>query len=262
MIKTHIFYIFLATIIFSCSNSTVKKNNTKGSFPLPKTKTNQYAKNIDFYSLEGEKIHLSSEERLEANILAIILPGRDTFCISDYTGLVDSVVVKKNFIVFNYSIRGGSGVSLEKSTVICVSKDRIFNSLEFHSLEKDIILGSRLQDSIITVKEIKIDPTDLMKNGSIELTKSVVEKWNGKAQKNDIYKTHLIFDSTEKIFYNKSIVMEGRFYINNSSPRYIAINGKLNSVLLKTDTCLRIDMIWYIKRGNELLEITENCNYQ
>ena len=91
--------------------------------------------NIVLYSIENKlsKINLCLDELNEKII--INLSSSESLCINGFKDLTEEIkVIKRKFLLFKFRIRGGTGVALRRSVLVCISNDRLFKVFDVLSM--------------------------------------------------------------------------------------------------------------------------------
>lgn len=177
----------------------------------------------------------------------------------------DIKVMNKKFILLQYNIRGGSGVKLEKTTLVCINNGHLLKSLDIISLDKYEFKETydKVADSLKLYDESGIYSLKLVdfkyEKKNFKLSIIQYQKVRSKHYNNGNYENtdtiKLKFDQKNKVFYNKKISLKGKYTIENSNIKQKTFNGKMYpSIELKNYQYFIIDNIWYYKFLGNILE--------
>jgi hypothetical protein len=100
--------------------------------------------NLNVFSkvLENKKISVASMENKDEQVnvsfdyvhmeCIFSLSSSKAVCVNEFTDLGDSIEVLDNhFIAFNYIMRGGSGVKMHRTILLCISNGNFLQPLMF-----------------------------------------------------------------------------------------------------------------------------------
>ncbi len=233
---------------------------------------NSFSQSIDSKSLivnsltnKPEKIDIELDD--VNNRIIIKSSSKDTIYLNGYTDLVSTIkVLNKKFIFIQYKIRGGSGVKMEMTTLICVNKGQLYKSLYIISMEKYELKDThdKSTDSLKLYDENGLYSLEIsnLKEEKEDFQLSLIQdqKISSKHYKKDDYEKldtiKLNFDKKNKVFYTKYVTLKGGYKIKDSKMQQKVFKGKsYPSIDLRDNKCIIIDNVWYdILRGNYLIE--------
>lgn len=250
--------IILTFAIISCSN--VSSQTTETQVLTLKTLSNEIENvNIEFDNINDRIIfRLNSKKKLS---------------ICGYRGLVGDIkILGQKFISVNYYVRGGSGVKMQKTTILCISHGELYKALDILSNESYDFNETydRATDSLELFNEhglysLKIIELEDMKE-TFRLSTVMYQTVMSKHDKKDNYKKidtiKFFFDEKNNSFYMKYLSLIGDYTIEGSKNGQRTFYGeKYPSIKLRDDEYVNIDKVWYNKmRGNRLVKILNTCN--
>jgi hypothetical protein len=183
-------------------------------------------KAIKLLSLEGQEVSVSIMDSSLHDKAVIQLNDSVTICLNGSRGLIDDVsVINQKFIEVKYRIMGGSGVGIQKYTLICVSKGQMYRAIDLEYLfESDYSDGNETGDSAIfdehSLHELNFNyfsNSDSLKARIIEHRneQSKIEPRNNKNLWDTLY---LNFDSLNFIFYSGFDSLGGNYTLTCDGP--------------------------------------------
>jgi hypothetical protein len=194
---------------------------------------------VSLLSLENRKVRVKIEFDGRTDRMIVELNQNERMCIQDARGLDTAAIILANkFIELPIVMRGGSGEAVRKCILICISKGKLYKSLDVISLIKNTITG---------ISDIELNISGLIeKNNSFRLI---------------IGETTIPFDIDNRIFFDGYYTLNGIYWVN-SDKDYVKKqvtfqNEKYPSLFLQY---IFIKNKWYSTGSNELMELTTNCD--
>lgn len=255
-----IFYLLIIVTLATFSSSNVSSQTTEKQVLTLNSLSNETKKvNVEFDNVNDRiTFQLNSKEKL---------------CINGYRGLVENIkILSQKFIIVHYNIRGGSGVKMQKTTLLCISNGELYNALDILSMESYEFKETydRMTDSLGLFNEHGMYSLKIMKlentNQTFRLSTIQYQTVMSKHDKKDNYKKidtiKFFFDEKNNSFYMKYLSLIGNYKIECSKNVQRTFYGeKYPSVKLRDDEYVNIDKVWYNKmHGNRLVEIPNTCN--
>lgn len=199
---------------------------------------------ITLHSLEDKEVTVTIKFDYHNDKLILELNPNEKMCIEGFRSLNQDIgILSQKFIKLQFSTWGGSGVSVHRYSLICISGDRLYKSIDVISLVRNLVDGSN---------DCQLDFTGLVeKNKSYEMTVAG--------------ETPLHFDMDNKIFFNSFENLNGLYYVNSdkdlSSKEMNFQNEKFPSICVnQNDIYIFIRHKWYEKsHENHLMESTSSC---
>ena len=231
-------------------------------------------KKLTLTSLLNESVKVNIELDNVNDRITFVLNTKEILCINGYRDLVENIkVLNKKFVSIHYKIRGGSGVKMRRTALVCISKGRLYKALDVLSMESYAFKETydKVTDSLGLYDESGIYTLkfDNLRNDkqSIQLSAIQYDKVKSKHDKNKNYeKTDTIkfyFDEKNKVFYTKYISMKGNYKIEiegAKSEQRIFKGEKYPFIKLRNDEYIFIDNVWYNReRGNHLQGTLSSC---
>jgi hypothetical protein len=192
----------------------------------------------NLFAQEFKRLSIKSIEDIEKTIefkrdvarsrLIVILANSDSICILDIVHLINIQAINNKFIKIQAQSRGGTGVSGERTILICISADKIFSALDIESLSK------HLDQIEYEVKLQSIIPIRSDYSLKVKVFSNINSSSANKALRKDT--VQLFFEPKLKIFYNNLKDSPFKSEINLQS------NQKLN---IQTEKCPYIKLLDY-----------------
>ncbi len=258
MIVKNIYILIITAVLSFVSNHAMSQENED--------------MNLELNSLSNESVRVNVELDDVNDRITLKLNSKEMLCLNDYRGLEEDMKILGNkFIVIQYRTRGGSGVKVRKTALICISNGKFCKALDVLSTEsyefKDTY--DKATDSLKLYNEsglCTLRLVDLQNEGQGFMLHAIqYEKVKSKFNKRDNYeKTDTIkfcFDENNKVFYTTYLRLEGNYKIEGEMNSQRFFKGqKYPSIDLKNNQYIFIDNVWYNKmRDNHLAEISGSC---
>jgi len=200
---------------------------------------------LHLLSLEDKEVSVKIDFDGRNDELVLELNTNEKICIFEARYLSQDIkILSQRFIELQIGVRGGSGVSVHRYVLICISGDKLYKSVDVISLVKNLVDGSI---------DCQVDFTGLTeKNKSFELIANGEKAFH--------------FDSENKIFCNGLENLNGLYYVNSdkdlSSKQLNFNNEKFPSICVnQTAIYIFIKHKWYVEsHENHLMELTSCCN--
>jgi hypothetical protein len=216
-------------------------------------------------SLDGaiQKIHvLPDDEKGTLNISYL----NDTLHVGEFEGVQDSIaVLDRKFLKIVYSVRGGSGIHLRHTLLLCVRNGILYQSIHITSVfDEEFIDFSKKVDSLNPVDKKSVYELKLNLLGSnMQNYKLNINLHDEKRSKHDTLNNYnhneqvvLNFDTSQNIFYgsNESISEYFTVYDPKTQKEHKEfIMGTFPVILLGTFNYYYIKDEWYERNDfNEL----------
>jgi hypothetical protein len=214
-----------------------------------------YSQELVSQSKDSEIFNLLSLENKEVSVkinfddrndrLILDFNADEKMCILGARYLSQNIkILDKKFIELQIGVRGGSGESVHRYVLICISGDRLYKSVDVFSLVENLVDGSI---------NSQVNFTGFRRNNN-----SYEISITGEAT--------LQFDFNNKIFFNGFENLTGRYNVNSdkdlSNKKMNFNNEKFPSICVNFDEkYIFIEHKWYIEGSeNHLMELTSNCN--
>lgn len=198
---------------------------------------------ITVISLENKPVKVNISFDYPHMISILTLSTSDTICRADFTGLVDKVkLLNENFIAFNYQMRGGSGVAIQRTVLIGVSNGKFVIVADLLSCENDYFTWA-IREYKLAILKLETD------NNGYNL---IVREHDTVESKTEPSKNHetidtlaLRFDKKNKVFYNDVEMLKGQYSMDhNGTERFF--KGNICPVIrLKNECYYFMDNHWY-----------------
>lgn len=198
---------------------------------------------FNLLSLEGKEViaKIAFDDRNDR--LLIELNENEKMCILNAKYFSEDVkILDKKFIELQLGVRGGSGESVHRYVLICISGDRLYKCIDVISLVKNLV--DQIIDSQVNFVGLR------EKNNSYEMCISG--------------ETSLQFDLKNKIFFNGYENLNGLFNLNSDqdlSNKQIDFKNEIFPMICVNfgQKYIFIRHKWYVKGQNHLLELTSFC---
>jgi hypothetical protein len=191
-----------------------------------------------------------------------------SFCLYGFKDLDSLNVLDDKFIFIKYRVRGGSGVKLRKTLILCASKGAFRISMHVLSLNEYTFDATYdpVEDSLQPPYERGIYEVNILK---LEKESSryflSVKEYEKKISKKDTAGNHEIldtlrlgFDAKSKVFYSEYKTLKGPYSLDGKSKVF---KGEQYPVIkLLSNEYYFINNYWYDRvRGNCLVEAFSPC---
>lgn len=222
-------------------------------------------------SLENEEISVCVDFDEINNFISINLDSKNKICIDGFKELIDIKVSGNKFLLLNFSIRGGSGVQLIRTAIICVSNGKIFKSLDIlssvHSFFNDAYNNNSKIDDEENLYQVALKLVPEAKSNQLILqvneNEMVKSKGNPLKNKTEKEKSILYFNNHQKIFQNNLKALSGKFEIDDGKSDIISREFKdetYPAIIFRNYEYYFIDDSWYIKdQINHLTKFSNSC---
>ena len=229
------------------------------------TQKTEELQSVKLNSLEGNSVIVNVKlDDVNDKITLMLKPTR-IISISGYRGLLSDIkIINHNFIYLSFYIRGGSGVKLVRTTLVCVAEGKLYKSMDLISMQSYVFKNTYNQkvDSMglyddSGIYHISFLDSKYDKNNEYKLKAIQYEKIKSKYAPNKNQETSdtlcFSFDVNSRVFYNQYKTLK-ESYIISEKPQLMK-GQKYYSIKLKNDEYFYIDKIWYTKNnGNRLTE--------
>ena len=203
---------------------------------------------INFLSLENKEVVVKYGYDPNKDRLILELNPNEKLCLQGARG-ADAKIFQKKFVEIESPMPSGSGESVHRLVIICVSDGKLYKSIDVVAFVKDYTSGE-------CSFEVKF-PDLIEKNKSFELIVNVINK-----------ETRLQFDFENKIFYNDFVILNGPYSVNGDIDQITRQmnfqNEKFPAVTVDpAGMYLFINHRWYSKlSGNywHMEEFSSDCN--
>ena len=228
-------------------------------FQLVPCLAQRQAFNIRSFDGPVRKIYLVSDYTKDALTISCL---KDTLHVKDFTTIVGEIsILKNNFLKVSYKTRGGSGIHVQHTIILCVDNNRLYQALHVTSLgNEEFIDYSKPVDTANLVDEKSVYEVKLSLIGNSVPTYKLNlnihnEKWSKhNSSTNHIYnKTAILkFDKDLKIFYNtdKNISHDFTIYdpkTGSESKQFIF--GRYPAIILDSYSYYYIKGEWFEKNA-------------
>jgi len=241
---------------------------------------NLYAQEVDnqnviVNSLENVSENVNVELDYPNDKIKLTLFPSEVLCINGYRGIFENIkILGGKFVVLSFGIRGGTGVALGKTILVCVSKGHLYNALdilskqieEFTKTYNEEVDAKNLYDEHHTYKVTLVNLENDKKDG-YKLTCTVYDMVKSKHDPTTNHESldtlHFSFDEESKVFYNQYIALKGNYLLGSSptSKQKFFKGGKYPEIKLRNDEYVFIDGTWYTKfHENHLIVASDSCN--
>lgn len=222
-------------------------------------------------SLENEEINVCVDLDEINNFISINLDSKNKICIDGFKELIDIKILDNKFLLLHFSIRGGSGVQLIRTAIVCVSNGKIFKSLDIfssvHSFFNDaynnkIKIDDEENSYQVLLKLVQKAHSNqvILQVNENELIKSKSNPLKNKTEKEEFV---LYFDNHQKIFQNNLKTLSGRFEIDNGKSETTSrefMDKAFPAIIFRNYEYYFIDDSWYIKdQINHLTKFSDSC---
>ena len=214
-------------------------------------------------SLENVKTLVHIHYDLVDDKITLSLPSAEKLILSEYRGLNEEInLLDEKFILFNFRIRGGSGVALNKTVLVCISNGKFFIAADMISTENDeTLIYNKSLDSILP-NEIRKYELKIIKLLYDEQGYSII------AREHDIFESRenpnknyvstdtikLNFDKAHKVFYSYFENLKVDYTMDDEKMRYFG-RGNYPVLEIKEGAYCFWDNQWHFKdRSNNLME--------
>lgn len=244
-------------------------------------------KSFALNSLEDKPTNINVEWDIVNNKITIALTPSEAFCISGYVPderVEKMEILDKRFLLLSFRTRGGTGIGLGQTILICVSNGHLYKALNIIASEdyyftktynKEVDAQAMYDESekyrvhIISIQESK--------KSNYKLTVTQYDKVKSKYNPNTNHETldtlRFNFDEKNKVFYDKYILLNGSYtVIDNpqknkqmdfSGQKYPGIEGITRKGLFYGNEYIYtyINGIWYtLTNKNQLVKEWDICN--
>jgi len=171
-------------------------------------------------SFEGKQVKIIVYPDCVHNMLTIKLGHHDSICINEYMDEDRHEKIKilnKKFIVVPFEMRGGSGESLSRTLILCLTKGRLH--IAFMGFSEDWAGGAENDQigtcrfKVISINTDSLNGYRLIAKQYQKITSTHHPKRNYVASDTLYFK----FDRENKVFYNKSITLNGNYVIDSTT---------------------------------------------
>jgi hypothetical protein len=179
-------------------------------------------------TLENDELMLTIHFDNVHDKITLELNSEDNLVIYGYRGLINPITILcEKFIEITYRIRGGTGVSVERYILVCISENKLYKAIDVtskvYSEFKEIYVPSIDSLNLYDESELYKLSFKLFNDGDrmfrilalkTETVKSKIDP--SKNYSSDSLLT-LNFDFRNKIFYNKKVSLNGTFTLINDN---------------------------------------------
>lgn len=223
-------------------------------------------------SLSNESVKVNVELDNVNDRITFKLNSKEKLCINGYRDLIENIKnLDKKFIAVHYIIRGGTGIKMRMTALVCISKGKLYKALDVLSTESYVFKKTydKATDSLGLYDESGLYTLEFnLRNNkqNFQLSAIQYEKVKSKYDKNENYeKTDTIkfyFDEKNKVFYTKYISLKGNYKIESEGVKneQRVFKGEKYPLINLRYEYIFIDKVWYYKMpGNLLEEISGSC---
>ncbi len=250
--------LILSLVFFLFRNVSVAQDELTGALAKDSKKdTKAYV----IKSLEGQKRKIVIMPDYVNHVLKIYCP-KDTVRVDDYWDVPPEVhLLGNNFIKVDYEVRGGSGVGLGNTVIICIRRNKLFEAM--HTLRYLTGEGAGEEDSYkINVNLINSDKG--IYKLTIKVHDEVHSKYTPEINYNYNNKTVLSFDRDKNVFYSIKGNLYGTFKVydpKTEKETQQQIRGNYPVIILGKNNYYFIKDGWYaLGDSNSLQKYTSRSS--
>lgn len=224
---------------------------------------------LELNSLSGKSVRVNFEPDDVNDKITLKLDSKEMLCINGFRELEEDIKVLNNkFIMIHYKIRGGSGVKVRKTTLVCVADGKLHKALDVVTTVSHNIgdLNDSWKESVKQSDNCGLYVLKLigLQNQGKEFLLTAVEHEMeySKADKQDNFEREdsvkLFFDDVNKVFYTKMMTLNGRYMVEGElgSLRKFR-NQVVPFISLKNEEYVYIEKEWYyLEPGNRLTKVS------
>jgi len=253
----NIFILIFTTALTFISTNAISQTIEKLSFTLSSLSNESAKVNVELDNV-NERITFTSN-------------SKEKLCINGYRDLVENIkILDDKFIAVHYIVRGGTGVKIRMTALVCISKGKLYKALDVLSTESYVFKDTynKAADSLELYDESSIYTLKFnLRNGKQNFQLSAIqhEKVKSKHNKKNNYEKKdtlkFYFDEKNKVFYTKSVSLKGNYKIESAKNKQRVFKGeKYPLTNLRDNEYIFIDKVWYNKvHDNNLIEISSSC---
>lgn len=218
-------------------------------------------------SLEGDDCIIRVNPEYTNNKISITF-NSDSICIPDFTDIVGDVQVYGRFLKITYSLKGGSGIKIRRTLLLCINNKHLYTAMHFLSEYKESLdkAYNTVADSLHLFEEYRHYSVNFynINDNSLGLEIHDQNKSQQDSTRTYTYDTtiSLKFDKNHMAFINDYEILSGDFNVNKSpSEEYKkSINGNFPILKIVDIKYYLIDGIWF-EQGNHnvLFQYSYNC---
>lgn len=219
--------------------------------------------NIRALDGSAQKIRVADDEKGNLIISCLL----DTIYIPNLNNITEVRLLKHAFLNVIYDSRGGSGLHIQHTVIVCVNNKRLVEALHFTSLfHEEFIDFSKPVDTADMVAVNSTYGVSLMLTGdaakNYKLNAKIHDKRTPKLSQDDNYSrdniARLNFDPGENIFYTSKLKLSGHYTIvgtnaKNDADQYL--KGKFLIANFGKMTYYYVKGCWFERGyGDELVK--------
>lgn len=203
--------------------------------------TKQDTRTYNLKSIDGKNQKVTIIPDYENHVLKIT-SLKETISISDFWGVPPEIrLLNKNFIRINYSVRGGSGVGLGNTMIICVNGSHLYQAMhvlryltgESGGIQEEYRVKLHLVGNSVNNYKLKASIHDFVDSKPFPKENYVYDN-----------NTTLAFDVRQNVFYSVKQGIYDRFITTKNKTKQ-KVNGNFPMIILGKDTYYFINGKWY-----------------
>lgn len=188
---------------------------------------------------------------------------KDNLILSGVQDLVESKIHSQNFLELKFRVRGGSGVKVRRSVLLCISQSKLHRSIDvLCEITSNVsTVYNKIADSLKLFNEVSEYSVslDVMNSSDKDFIAIILEKKNVQSKfdpSQDISyenRLKLNFDASGNYFYNYFEILNGDYkvFLNKSNaPIKRFVSGRFPCIKLRDTQYLYIDNQWFLNDGH------------
>ena len=220
-----------------------------------------HGQKIDVLSFEGtnEPVFVLSDDKDNLSVAFL----KDTLHIKDVYNVKSIAVLDKRFLKIDYTSRGGSGINLQLTLLLCIRNNKLYQPLHITSLFREEFIDFRKKHTgaatpdIISDNTVKVNISGTSYSG-YKMNANVYDWKKSKENPHDDYNKEsniiLNFDAVNNVFYNSHAHLSKYFTVydpktGEESKQYLM--GTFPEVKLGDYIYYYIKGEWYERGGGD-----------
>lgn len=218
------------------------------------------AQSYKILSFEGKQVVLTLNDSLPGRVLEISCPTDHIF-LRDCIGVQKVEIMKEKFLKIIYDVRGGTGLNLQNTLVVCLNEGKINVAMLISSYANSFVPDKKDLQTVDLQNtygvEIKLDSSDESSNHIVSQVHEESEK-NGEPENKYNHDTKIIlfFDDALHVFYSGRTTLCGNLFIEdtkNQSKRKIRVDAEVPMIKLGSSSYYYIHNQWYERASENVL---------
>jgi hypothetical protein len=229
----------LAALFFLIKLNTVSAQDILKDDEIKATKRDTKTYNI--ISIDGKDHKVTIIPDYENHVLKITYL-KETISVQDFWGNPPEIrLLNKNFIRINYAVRGGSGVGLGNTMIICINGSHLYQAMhvlryltgESAGIQEEYHIKMHLIGNHINNYKLKVNVHDFVDSKPLPKENYVYDN-----------NTILAFDVQQNVFYSVKQGLYDQFITTRNKAKQ-KVKGSFPMLILGKETYYFINGRWY-----------------